>query len=149
LRLYYLDTSAVVKLYIREAGTDRLLGLASRAADHQLAILALTKVEFHSAIRKRQRLGDIDDLRATELTDRFEQNLESRFVRQIITDAVLDIATALVNRHSLRAYDALQLAGCSVLRLNPGGQEPVFVCADITLLQAAAHEGLQTMDPCH
>ncbi len=147
MALYYLETSALVKLYVREPGTDRLLQLASRAADHRLAVLALAQVEVHSAIRKRQRLGDIDESVATLVIGRFEQHLETKFVRQIVSDSVLDTATGLVDRYSLRAYDAVQLAGCVVLKATSGAQEPVFICADRQLLQAAESEGLQSLDP--
>ena len=147
MALYYLETSALVKLYVREPGTDRLLRLASRATDHRFAVLALAQVEFHSAIRKRQRLGDIEESVATAVISRFEQHLETKFVRQILSDSILDTATGLVDRYPLRAYDAVQLAGCVALRTVTGGQEPVFVCADDQLLQAAESEGLQSMNP--
>jgi len=148
LALYYLETSALVKLYVREPGSDRLLRLASRASDHHFAVLALARVEFHSAVRKRQRLGDIDDSVATQLIDRFERHLETKFVRQILSDSVLDTATALVDRYPLRAYDAVQLAGCLALKTTSSGQEPVLICADAQLLQAAESEGLLSMNPC-
>lgn len=148
MALYYLETSALVKLYVREPGTERLLRLASRVAAHRFAVSALTRVEFYSAIRKRQRLGDIEGVIATQLIARFEQHLETKFVRQILSDSVLDTATELVNRYPLRAYDAVQLAGCVVLKTTSGAQEPVFVSADAQLLQAAESEGLQFMDPC-
>ena len=136
-----------MKLYVREPGTDRLLRLASRAANHRLAVLALAQVEFHSAIRKRQRLGDIDESAATQVIARFEQHLETKFVRQILSDSVLDAATGLVDRYPLRAYDAVQLAGSLVFKATAGGRGVVFVCADRQLLQAAESEGLQSMDP--
>ena len=146
MALYYLETSALVKLYVREPGTDRLLRLASRTTDHRFAVLVLAQVEFRSAIRKRQRLGDIEESIATRVIGRFEQHLETKFMRQILNDSVLDTAKELVDRYPLRAYDAVQLAGCVALQTISGGQEPVFVCADRQLLEAAESEGLQTMD---
>jgi hypothetical protein len=147
LALYYFDTSALVKLYVREPGTDRLLRLATRGTDHRFAVLALARVEFHSAVRKRQRLGDIEESIATRVIGRFEQHLQTKFLRQNVNDSVLDIATELVDRYLLRAYDAVQLGGCVALKAATGGQEPIFVCADHPLLQAAESEGLQSLDP--
>lgn len=147
MALYYLETSALVKLYVREPGTDQLLRLASRAADHRFAVLALAQVEFHSAIRKRQRLGDIGESVAARVIGHFDRHLEGKFMRQILSDSVLDTATALVDRYPLRAYDAIQLAGCMVFKAAAGAQEPVFVCADHQLLSAAQSEGLQFLDP--
>lgn len=148
MALYYLDTSALVKLYIREPGTDRLLRLATRVSSHRFAVLALAQVEFHSAIRKRERLGDIDAPVAAQVLGRFERHLEGRFLRQIVSDSVLDTATGLVDRYPLRAYDAIQLAGCLAFKAAAGGEQPVFVCADRQLLDAAGCEGLEFLDPC-
>jgi len=146
LGLYYLDTSAVVKLYIREPGTERILRLASRQADHRLALLALTAVEFRSAVRRRERSGDIDHDGAAQTVAKFERHLESRFLRQTLSEPVVDIALGLIDRYPLRAYDALQLAGCLALRAVAGGDDPSFVCADQTLLDAARSEGLSIID---
>jgi uncharacterized protein len=147
LGLYYLDTSALVKLYVREPGSDRLLRLAARANNHRFAVLALSQVEMHSAIRRRQREGDIDPEVADQLLSQFEQHLESRFIKQILNDQLIDLATSLVNRNALRAYDAVQLAGCLILKDNAVNDEPSFVCSDQRLLQAAENEGLACLDP--
>jgi predicted nucleic acid-binding protein len=147
LGLYYFDTSAIVKLYIREPGTERILRLASRQADNRMAILSLTAVEFRSAIRKRERSGDIDHAEAARTIAKFEHHLEARFLRQTLNESVLDTALGLIDRHPLRAYDALQLAGCLTLKTTSGGGDPIFVCADQTLLAAAQSEGLSIIDP--
>jgi predicted nucleic acid-binding protein len=147
LGLYYLDTSAVVKLYIREPGTERILRIASRQADNRIAVLSLTSVEFRSAIRKRERSGDLDQDGAAGTLAKFEHHLEARFLRQTVNDSVVDTALGLIDRYPLRAYDALQLAGCLSLQSIAGGDGPIFVCADRTLLAAAQSEGLSTIDP--
>jgi uncharacterized protein len=147
LGLYYLETSALVKLYVREPGSERLLRLAARVNNHRFAVLALSRVEMHSAIRRRQREGDIDAAIADRLLSQFEQHLESRFIKQLLNDQVIDLATSLVQRNALRAYDAVQLAGCLVLKENSASDEPSFVCSDQRLLQAAEMEGLGCLDP--
>jgi hypothetical protein len=53
--LYYLEMSALVKLYVYELGTERLLALTSGHAGHRFAILSIAQVEFRSPIRRRQR----------------------------------------------------------------------------------------------
>ncbi|MGP0071293.1 MAG: type II toxin-antitoxin system VapC family toxin [Bryobacteraceae bacterium] len=145
--LYYLETSALVKLYVREPGSERLLRLTARANNHRFAVLALSRVEMHSAIRRRQREGDIDAAVADRLLRQFEQHLESRFIKQILNDQLIDLATSLVSRNALRAYDAVQLAGCLTLKENSASDEPSFVCSDQRLLQAAETEGLACLDP--
>ena len=137
-----------MKLYIREAGTDRLLQLASNLAENRFAVLALSQVEFRSAIRRRQRTGDIDSKMAGLVLDRFDQHLEARFLRQVLTDSVLDVASEMIDRYALRAYDAVQLAGCLALQTAVGAESPVFVCSDQQLLEAARSELLSVLDPC-
>lgn len=141
----FLDTSALVKLYVQEPGTDRLLHLASDR-NNRLAILSIAAVEFRSAIRRREREGDIDPADVSAILESLQSHLETRFIRQPINDGVIDEAMAMVDRHALRAYDALQLAGClalNALERNAYG----FVCADRKLLDAAEAEQLRIIDP--
>jgi uncharacterized protein len=147
LALFYLETSALAKLYVREPGTDVLVQLASRANNHQFSVLALSPIEFRSAIRKRERLHDLTADVAADVLKRFERHLQTRYVRQLVNDSVLDIASRLIDSHVLRAYDSIQLAGCLALRQASGHNEPIFACSDKDLLRAAGAEGLQLLDP--
>ena len=124
-----------------------MLRLAGREANHRLAVVTLARVEFHSAIRRRERGGDIGRSDAQRLLACFDAHLESKFLSVALNDAVLQAAAALLDRHSLRAYDAVQLAGCLALKAISGGNVPVFVCADRQLLAAAEAEGLAGLDP--
>ena len=135
-----------MKLYVRESGTERMLRLVADPEAPRLAILSLARAELYSAVRRRERAGDIDAVLATQLLDRFESHLKTRFLRQSVSDPVLDLACALIDRHPLRAYDALQVAGCLVLK-SVAPETPVFVCADRQLLEAAETEGLIWLDP--
>lgn len=145
--LYYLETSALVKLYVYEPGTERLLALASGDAGHRFAILSLAQVEFRSAIRRQQRSGEISGSEADGLIESFRQHSESKFVIQPLTESLLDVALALIDGYPLRGYDAIQLAGYLLLRSISGTDEPVFVCADKALLSAARNEGCSILDP--
>ena len=148
MALYYLETSALVKLYVREPGTEVLLRLASRSSDSRLAVLSLARVELTSAVRRRERNGEIPAAVATSVLEAFGRHLQTRFVTQIITDFVLDIAVALANRHALRAFDAVQLAGFVALRAASSSTEaPFFVCSDKALLTAAETEGAAVLNP--
>ena len=147
MALYYLETSALVKLYVYEAGTDRLLRLTASDAGHRFAILSLAQVEFRTAIRRRQRGGEIGDHAADELLESFRKHAEGKFLIQSFSDSLLDVALALIDSYPLKGYDALQLAGYLVLRSISGIEEPTFVCADRVLLSAARNEGCPILDP--
>jgi len=148
LALYYLDTSALVKLYVREQGSERLLRLASRAQGNQFAVLALAQVEIRSALRRRARAGEIAGTVADQLLEKFQRHLEGVFLRQVLTETILDVACELVDRHGLFALDAIQLAGYFALKAASGIHIPVFVSADRDLLRAAEAEALPIFDPC-
>ena len=103
MALLYLDTSALVKLYIWETGSQRMLQLARSSENHQIALCAVTKVEFHSAISRRQRAGDLDSEAADQTRELFSAHLRTRFLRQAINDTVLDLASNLAAKYYLRA----------------------------------------------
>lgn len=147
MALYYLETSALVKLYVYEAGTERLVSLAASDAGHRFAILSLAQAEFRSAIRRQQRSGEVSKSDADMLIDSFRQHAEGRFLVQPFTDPLLDVALALIDGYPLRGFDAIQLAGYLMLRSVSGAEEPVFVCADKALLSAARNEGCPILDP--
>lgn len=144
--LYYLDTSALVKLYVRELGTEEMIRLASPSSGHRLAVLALARIEFRAAVRQRERKGDVPHDAAQALIARMEQHLQNLYLVQLVTEAVVEEAAALVDRHTLRAYDAVQLAGCLALRSRLR-ESPSFVCFDRQLVRAAEQEGLTVFDP--
>ena len=148
MALYYLDTSALVKLYVREPGTEQVLRLARGAAANQIAVLALAQVEIHSALRRRERAGEIASAAVVQLLERFHRHLEAVFLRQVITEATFDVACGLVDRHGLFALDAVQLAGYVALRTASGANTPIFVSADRQLLEAAEAESAPVLDPC-
>jgi len=145
--LYYLETSALVKLYVFEPGTERLVSLAASSAGHRFAILALAQVEFRSAIRRQERGGEVSRSEADALIESFRQHSEGRFVVQPFTDALLDVALALIDGYPLRGFDAIQLAGYLMLRSVSVAEDPIFVCADKALLSAARNEGCPVLDP--
>jgi predicted nucleic acid-binding protein len=147
--LYYLETSALVKLYVYESGTERLVDIAASNSGNRFAILSLAQVEFRSAIRRQQRGGEISKFDADALIDSFREHAEGRFLVQPFTDSLLDVALALIDGYPLRGFDAIQLAGYLMLRSISGAEEPVFVCADKALLSAARNEGCPILDPTY
>ena len=144
--VYYLDTSALVKLYVREPGTEQMLRLASRSSGHTFAVLSLSRVEFRAALRRRERMGDIPDETVRGMISQIERHLQRLYLIQPVTEAVIEEAAGLLDRHPLRAYDAMQLAGCLSVRSRLA-EPPLFVCSDRDLLIAADRDGLRILDP--
>jgi len=142
----YLDTSALVKLYIEETGTARVLAAVDSAEGAQVIIADISRVESRAAIRRRERANDISGAEANRILKQIDLDVSSFFLVQPLSSALLEEALRLIDRHLLRAYDAVQLAGCLVVRDSLS--EPVtFVCADTQLCQAAEREGLTIWNP--
>ena len=143
---YYLDTSALVKLYLPESGSERVRRIYHSSKPYELAILSITQVELRSALRRRERSGSIESGSVERVLARFATDLESVFTTLPITDPILNLACSIVDRHPVRASDALQLAGCIFLQESVS-PSPVFVCTDRQLLRAARAEGLSCLNP--
>ena len=151
---YYCDTSALVKYYILEKGTRWMReAIEDRCGDgwaNVVSTSALTWVETISALTRRRRSGDIPARLCAALMARFLRDGAHRYVRLPIDDVTINLAVGLIQRHSLRAYDAVQLA--TALRLDGVMEEHrlpslIFVSADGVLCQAAEAEGLVAVDP--
>lgn len=145
MALYYLDTSALTKLYVRESGTDRMFALA-RGTGNTFAVLTLARVELYSAIRRRQREGLLASDEAETTLRRINGHFQARFGLQSVDVPLIEMACALASRHPLRAYDAMQLAG-ALAATSSSRQRITFVCSDAHLLEAARGERLEVMDP--
>ena len=143
---YYFDTSAFLKFYIDEDGSDAVRALRENLRDHTFITSELTALESRSAIRRRQREGISSSEESETLLNRIDANLSRLYFVQDISEASIDEAERLIDAHPLRALDALHLAGCLIFRREKL-VEPTFVCADIRLLEAANQEGLDILNP--
>ena len=127
-----------------------LRGILAPAAGNAVVTARITMVELHSALARRLREGSVDAQACLIAVQAFNQHCatESRFV--VLDLNVVGLARDLLDRHPLRAYDAVQLA--SALRVNRALQAVrlpplLFLSADDRLNTAATHEGLATDSP--
>lgn len=105
--ILYLDTSALVKRYIRETASDEVIAFIEQAG--AVGSTSLTRVEMAAALEKAARLGWIEREIATRSWDDFLDHWLS-FTRLSITSSTLIRASALAWEYSLRGYDAVHLA---------------------------------------
>jgi predicted nucleic acid-binding protein len=140
--ILYIDTSALVKLYIAEPGSERMREAVSHG--EPMAASDLAFAEIHAAFARRKREGFLQDAELEETGQTFSEDWES-FMQMPVGAAVLKIVPRLCQRHPLRGADAVHLA--SALLLHEEGLEVTFACSDRKLLDAAEEEGLAIFDP--
>ena len=125
----------------RKRGTERVVGLTKELDGVRAVILDVTLLQSRSAVHRREREGDIATADAERILKQIEEDASLSFLVQPSTSAVIEEAARLIDEYLLRTYDALQLAGCLVVRQGLPGPL-TFVCADTRLCEAAALEGL-------
>lgn len=117
---HYLDTSAAVPAFVREAGTDSIQNWLDRQPEGGVAISPWVAVEFSSALSIKLRAGALTGAVAAAAHAEWRRFAES--VRTIeITSRHFDEAARIAAREGLgvRAGDALHLAvaaaaGCTL-----------------------------------
>jgi predicted nucleic acid-binding protein len=145
---YFLESTAFAKLFVQEQGTDALIRLMEAVEDNRKLIAACAPLEVYSAIRRRERAGEISREDAGAALDILR--LESaRMVQEPLNPAVLEAARQLLDRTRLRWPDALQLGAAIVARDMFQNTEIIFLSASASLLEAAKAEGFRTLDPVH
>lgn len=143
---YFLESTAFIKLFVREKGTETLIRLMESVEDNRKLISSSTPLEVYAAIRRRERSGGISAEDATSALEILRLEA-ARMVQEPLNPAVLEAARQLIDRSSLRWPETLQLASAIAARDMFQGTEIIFVSASPHLLQAAGIEGFQTIDP--
>ena len=134
----YFDTSAFIKAFLVEAGTDKVQNLLLH--DGIPATATITYTEMYSGFSRTRREGGLTALQYETICKEFESFWPAS-LQISLTLAVLKLSRDLITRHPFRAFDAIHLA--SALHIQEEIQEPIrIIAADGRLLQAATEEQL-------
>jgi uncharacterized protein len=152
MALFYADSSMLVKYHIDEVGSAWGRQMLDASAAHSISTVSLSQIEVWSALNRRVREGYLTAAEYQRVIADFAGLCESRY--HIIDVALLnpDGIRGLLERHPLRAYDAIQLAAALAVKntLAAAHLEPLtFLAADDRLLAAAQAEGLAIDNPNH
>lgn len=148
---YFLDSSALVKRYVRETGTSWIISLfrpPPQAVVFYISQIALPEVI--SALARRLRGKSLTTGETNKAKRRFRREFERRFFKLSIDARVIERAADLADKHALRGYDAVQLAAAlsaNDARTSLGAAPLIFLSADDALNDAAALEGLTVDNP--
>lgn len=147
---YYFDSSALVKYYAQEIGTNWVRGLIDAQSANEIFTALVTGVEIVAAIKRRERMNLITAPDADAALAVFRNQFRTHFKALRTSDTVVDRAMNLAETHKLRGYDAIQLASALLIeeRMTAQGVGPLtLISPDAELNQAAQVEGLLTDDP--
>lgn len=136
--ILYMDTSALIKRYVREDGTDEVISIVERADG--VASVTMLQVEMAAALAKSVRQQWVQEETAMQAWRDFLEHWHS-FARLSVTVATLERASGLAWEHGLRGYDAIHLT--SALSWQDVIDVPVTLATyDRELWSAAQKEGL-------
>lgn len=139
----YFDTSALVKLFVEEAGSEIVDELFARGGP--VATARIAAAEAHAAFARRWRDRSISERDFLRLRRDFDRDWPA-MVRVDVTEEVVRRTRDLVHRHPLRGYDSVHLA--AALELASELETAVtFVTADERLGAAALAERLTVVNP--
>jgi uncharacterized protein len=139
----YLDTSALVKLYVREPGTDQVYEVTKLALSTATSWVAY--VEFVSALTRSVRIRTISRTDATRKVASFHHNWDN-LIQIEASKLVITRAATVAWEQGLRGYDSVHLA--SALIWQEVLAEPVtFATYDRELGKAAAQVGFPHFPP--
>ncbi len=130
--LVYLDTSALLKLYIEEEGRELVreaVGAASTVATSTIAY-----AEARAGLARRAREGDFTEEEHLGAVADLNGDWPV-YDRLNVSNPVAYQAGELAERHALRGYDAVHLA--SAVRLSERFEDLCFLAFDDRLNDAA------------
>ena len=137
----YLDTSALVKLYILEEGTE-----AVRIAVEGTGLVvtsAIAYVEARAAFARLRREGALSAGHHRRTTRDLDTDWPRYLTIEVVTPIIRE-AARLAEAHRLRAYDAVHLASAAAAHRRLAGAV-VFATWVGPLENAAKREGFRAL----
>jgi predicted nucleic acid-binding protein len=137
----YFDTSALIKRYVRERGSTRVVSLMRR---HELLSSAITPVEVMSALSRRRRDRELSEEDFAATASRV-QSERIRWELVEVGETVLNRAEEIVQGTvPMRALDAVHVASLMAFQAASSIQIP-FVTGDGRQRDAANYLGLDVI----
>lgn len=149
---FYFDASALVKRYIREVGSDKVIFLFDNVPLNRLRCLTLGAAEvFWVCVRKKNdgRITPHEFTHAVVNLTREVTSDASDFYTAPVPDALVWTSFNLVETYSINSVDAMVLRSAleTARELDSTGDTLVLVASDQRLLRAASNEGLPIFNP--
>ena len=139
--ILYLDTSALIKKYFKEAGSNEIISKWEEATG--IVTSSVAYAEAIASIHRKKRETKFNNANLVKILDTFSRDWNS-FIRVDVTDDLNEWIDKMVSRYPLRGFDAIHLASALIVR-DRLSEDYLFACFDKKLLQAAQTAGLKTL----
>lgn len=143
MRYLFFDTSALVKRYHEESGSDAVDDLFER--DSVVVISSITAIEMVSAFRRNYNRGELSAAEMGQLVSSFFSEAESDFLVVRVQESLFEFSFDLVLEEDLRTLDSLQLS--AALSMPSPIDGVTIVSADGELASAAKSCGVDVIKP--
>jgi predicted nucleic acid-binding protein len=139
--IFYLDTSALVKIYVEETRSADVRENAEQAEG--LATSRIAYAEARGAFARKRRERGLSRVGYRSVVKDLDQDWDDYFIVDV-SDRVVKAAGVLAESHALRGADAIHLASAVTLS-KQAGESVMFLCFDGRLATAAGKEGLRVV----
>lgn len=136
--ILYLDTSALLKLYLAESGSDRV---REAVRDAEVCTHQVAWVEVHAGFAMAVRMGRLSDPDMDDHLRSFEADWSVMDVVNL-DDALTRRAGGMARQFGLRAYDSVHLAAAERVMVTVGSGDFMFMRFDAKLDSAARALGM-------
>ena len=140
---YFFDSSAVIKIYHKETGTEKVDEIVDGSGEIYISSLAL--IETIATLRRKVKERKLTLNRFSKLKSAFLYDVEKRYTLIPIEDSLVVDALYLAEKYAMKSLDSLQLA--SALKIKSVEEEIIFVSADLQLLKFAQKENFKIFNP--
>jgi predicted nucleic acid-binding protein len=162
MAIFYLDTSAILKRYRTEKGTDVVDELYDSQSPTDLLLTShFSCLEFESVAARALKGRLLSQDAYDAMLGSFSSDLRKYIRLREVSGAGVNGAIALSRRYALRAADAIQAASAADVATSPPrdamflsgvgivvpGGGFVFVSSDKELVAATKASGMTTLDP--
>ncbi|MCL4464322.1 MAG: type II toxin-antitoxin system VapC family toxin [Firmicutes bacterium] len=134
----YFDTSALVKLYVEEEGSELVADYSRKGLF--IATSRVAYAEARSVFARASREGILDVQAYRDVVANFNEEWPSYFALEV-SDTVLQRVDTLVDKYPLRGFDALHLASTIILSRQLDGEDLLVACWDARLWDYYLQEG--------
>ncbi len=136
----FFDTSALIKRYIQEVGSDLVDELMD--STDEIYVSAITRIESNSAISRLFREKSL--IRSEYNQVKFDFDKDFPFFTVVdFSEELEKSAIELVESRGLKTLDSIQLASC----LSINGKIDYLITCDTKMETAASEEGLEIINP--